>query len=89
MQDKKFFVYLLLTERNTLYCGYTNDVAKRFQTHLSGKGAKYTRINKPVQIVWSQEFATKSDALKAEIKIKKLPRTKKEELINSNKSFSF
>jgi len=89
MQDKKFFVYLLLTERNTLYCGYTNDVEKRFQTHLSGKGAKYTRINKPVQIVWSQEFATKSDALKAEIKIKKLPRTKKEELINSNKSFSF
>lgn len=89
MQDKNFFVYLLLTERNTLYCGYTNDVEKRFQTHLSGKGAKYTRINKPVQIVWSQEFATKSDALKAEIKIKKLPRTKKEELINSNKSFSF
>ena len=89
MHDKKFFVYLLLTERNTLYCGYTNDVKKRFQTHLSGKGAKYTRINKPVKIVWLQEFATKSDALKAELQIKKLPRTKKEELINSNKSFSF
>ena len=59
--DKKFFVYILLTERNTYYCGYTDDVEKRFQLHLSGKGAKYTRANKPVKIVYQQEFSTKEE----------------------------
>ena len=50
----KHFVYILLTENNTLYCGYTDDVEKRFQAHLEGKGAKYTRANKPVKIVYTK-----------------------------------
>ena len=44
MSDK-YYVYILLTENNTLYCGYTDNVKKRFKEHLSGKGAKYTRAN--------------------------------------------
>lgn len=81
--DKKYFVYILLTERNTYYCGYTDDVEKRFQLHLSGKGAKYTRANKPVKIVYQQEFQTKEEAMKEEFRIKSLPRKEKIELINS------
>jgi len=80
---KKYFVYILLTERNTYYCGYTDDVEKRFQAHLAGKGAKYTRANKPVKIVYQQEFATKEEAMKEEFRIKSLPRKEKIELINS------
>ena len=76
--DKKFFIYVLLTERNTYYCGYTDDVQKRFEKHKSGLGAKYTKANKPVKIVYSEEFKTKSEAMKAEKKFKKLPRSKKE-----------
>jgi putative endonuclease len=80
----KHFVYILLTEHNTLYCGYTDNVEKRFNDHLSGKGAKYTRANKPVKIVYQKEFQTKSEALKEEYRIKhKLTREQKLELINS------
>lgn len=79
-----YFVYILLTENNTLYCGYTDDVEKRYQAHLDGKGAKYTRANKPVKLLWQKEFETKSEALKEEYRIKhKLTREQKLELINS------
>lgn len=81
--DKKYYTYVLLTEKNTLYCGYTDDVEKRFQAHLEGKGGKYTKANKPVKIVYQKEFDTKSEAMKEEIRIKKLPREKKLQIINN------
>lgn len=81
--DKKYYTYVLLTEKNTLYCGYTDDVEKRFQAHLEGKGAKYTKANKPIKIVYQKEFDTKSEAMKEEIRIKKLPREKKLQIINN------
>ena len=84
MNVKRHFVYILLTEQNTLYCGYTNDVEKRFQMHLTGKGAKYTKSHKPVKILWQKEFDTKSQALKEEYRIKnKLSRAQKLALISS------
>lgn len=83
MEDNHF-VYILLTERNTLYCGYTDNVEKRFQAHIEGKGAKYTKVNKPVKILWQKKFTTKSEALKEEYRIKhKLTRKQKFQLINS------
>lgn len=81
--DKKYFTYILLTEQNTLYCGYTDDVEKRFQAHLEGKGAKYTRSHKPIKIVYQKEFETKSEAMKEERRIKKLSRFEKLKLINN------
>jgi putative endonuclease len=82
--SEKHFVYILLTQNNTLYCGYTDNVEKRFNEHLSGKGAKYTKANKPVKVVYQKEFPTKSEALKEEYRIKhKLTKAQKLELINS------
>lgn len=81
--DKKYYVYLILTENGSYYCGYTDDVQKRFEKHLSGKGAKYTRSHKPVKIVWQKEYLTKSEAMKAEKRIKKLTHEQKQNLINS------
>lgn len=80
--DKKYYTYIILTEKNTFYCGYTDDVQKRFQAHLEGKGAKYTRSNKPVRLVYQKEFDTKSDAMKEEARIKKLTHQEKLKLIN-------
>ena len=76
-----YYTYLLLTEDNTLYCGYTDDVEKRFQKHLEGKGAKYTRIHKPVKIVYTKAYDTKSEAMKEEARIKSLTRSEKLKLI--------
>lgn len=80
--NKKYYTYIILTDKNTFYCGYTDDVEKRFQAHLEGKGAKYTRANKPIKVVYKKEFNTKSDAMKEEARIKKL--THKEKLILIN-----
>jgi len=80
--EKKYYTYILLTEHNTLYCGYTDDIEKRFKLHSEGKAAKYTRANKPVKIVYTREFDTKSEAQKEESRIKSLPREKKLLLIN-------
>ena len=80
---KRHFVYILLTKYDTLYCGYTDDVEKRYKAHFEGRGAKYTRANKPVKLLWQKEFSTKNDALKEEYRIKhKLTRKQKFELIN-------
>lgn len=79
--EKKYYTYVLLTENNTLYCGYTDDVEKRFEAHKSGKGAKYTRANKPVKVIYSACFETKSEAMKEEHRIKHLTRDEKLEFI--------
>jgi putative endonuclease len=82
--NKKYYVYIILTINNTLYCGYTDDVAKRYHQHLIGKGAKYTRANKPLKIVYTKEFNTKQEAQKEEYRIKHLSKINKEKLINQN-----
>ena len=77
-------MYVLLTENDTLYCGYTDDVQKRFEVHKSGKGAKYTKSHKPIKIVFQKEFETKSEAMKAEKKFKSLTREKKQKIIDGS-----
>lgn len=80
--DKTYYTYILLTESGTYYCGYTDDLEKRFKQHCEGKGAKYTRANKPIKIVYFKEFDNKSDAMKEEFRIKHLKREEKTNLIN-------
>lgn len=81
MVMKMFYVYILKCGDGSFYCGYTVDVKKRFEKHKSGMGAKYTRSRMPLEIVYVEEFETKSDALKRECEIKKMKRHQKEELI--------
>ena len=76
-----YYVYILKCCDETLYCGYTNDVKKRFETHQSGKGAKYTRGRLPLELVYSEEFETKSAAMKRECEIKKMSREMKLKII--------
>ena len=79
--NKKYYTYMLLTEHNTYYCGYTDNLEKRFRLHCEGKGAKYTRANKPLKIVYFKEFDNKSDAMKEEIRLKKLSHKEKDILL--------
>ena len=70
MNEQKWYVYVLLCENGAMYRGYTNDVEKRFLKHQSGKGAKYTRMHKPVKVLLTEEYETKSDAMKREAYLK-------------------
>ena len=82
----KYYLYILKTVDDTLYCGIARDVLARFEEHLSGKGAKYTRSHKPEKLVYVDIFEDKSQASKEEYRIKKtLTRTQKLKLIEENK----
>ena len=80
-----FYVYVLQCRDGSLYTGYTNDVKKRLKMHNNGKGAKYTRGRRPVELIASWEHKTKSEALKAEASFKRLSRIKKMEILKSRK----
>ncbi|OEF25558.1 GIY-YIG nuclease family protein [Vibrio rumoiensis] len=80
--SKDWYVYLIRTRTNTLYCGITNDLERRFEQHQIGKGAKYLRGKGPLNLEWSQVVADKSAALKEEIRIKKLSKVQKERLVS-------
>lgn len=73
-----------MTENDTLYCGFTDNVERRFQKHLEGTAAKYTRANKPLKVVFTREFETKQEAMKEEHRIKQLSRKEKNSLIESS-----
>ena len=78
----KYYLYILKTVDNTLYCGIARDVIARFSEHLSGKGAKYTRAHKPESIVYVDIFEDRATAQSEEYRIKKtLKREEKLELI--------
>ena len=70
-------LYLLECTDGSLYAGIATDVARRFQEHRSGKGARYTRSHPPLRLVESRAIGTRSEALRAELAIKRLPREKK------------
>lgn len=77
---KAYYFYVLYCQDNTLYGGYTTNLANRLSVHNDGKGAKYTRVLKrrPVQMVYAERFASKSLAMQAEYRFKQLTRLKKE-----------
>ena len=77
MSEKNWIVYLLRCSDNSLYCGISNDLKSRLTDHNSGKGAKYTRSRKPVELVGTSHEMTKNEALKLEYRIKRLPAGKK------------
>ena len=75
------YTYILKCSDETLYTGWTNDLEKRINAHNAGKGAKYTKNRRPVELAYYEEFATKEEAMSREYAIKQLTRRKKEELI--------
>ncbi|HOZ80894.1 MAG TPA: GIY-YIG nuclease family protein [Candidatus Woesebacteria bacterium] len=76
-----YFVYIVRTDRGTLYTGQTNNLENRMKMHRSGKGAKYLRAFKSFELVYMEECQTLTEALKREAEIKKLPKSKKELLL--------
>lgn len=79
-----YFVYILKCNDGTLYTGITTDMKRRVEEHNgSVKGAKYTKIRRPVSLVYEEELENRSSASKREYAIKKLKREDKLRLINA------
>ena len=75
--EKSWIVYILLCSDKSLYTGATNDVGKRLAAHSQGSASRYTRSRLPVKLLAASAKMSKSEALRLEMKIKKLPRKKK------------
>ena len=81
-----FYVYILSCSDKTLYVGSTNDMEKRLHQHNNAKsGAHYTKIRRPVELVWSQRFRTYARARAKEAELKRLTRAEKFNLVDEAK----
>lgn len=77
-----WFLYIIQCRDGTFYTGIAKDLERRIKEHNgSVLGARYTRGRRPVKLVFSRRYVSRSEALKAEFKIKKLSRKRKIELI--------
>ncbi len=77
-----YFVYILQCVDGSLYTGITTDLDRRIKEHNDSKlGAKYTKVRRPVKLVYSKEFIDRSQASKEESRIKKLSRQQKIDLL--------
>lgn len=72
-----WWLYLLSCADGRTYAGVTLDVDIRFRSHVSGKGAKFTRANPPLAILGAQAFSGKSAAQQAEYALKQLSKADK------------
>ncbi|MEI6222960.1 MAG: GIY-YIG nuclease family protein [bacterium] len=81
-----YHLYILSCADGTLYTGITTDLARRITEHNSSDlGARYTCSRRPVTLRFSQTFPTRSAASKEELRIKKLSRKEKLELVDASK----
>lgn len=78
-----YTVYILRTSKNTLYTGITNDLEKRLEVHASKKktSSKYLKSFSSFTLVYKEEVADKSEALKREYAIKQMNKQEKEQLV--------
>ena len=81
MMNKENYTYVVKCSDGSLYTGWTTDVTRRVKEHNEGKGAKYTKSRRPVELVYYEAFETKQEAMKREYAIKQLSREEKEKLI--------
>ncbi len=71
------YVYIARCANGSLYTGYSKNVKQRIAGHNAGKGGRYTRANRPVELLVCWFFRSKTEALKTEYAIKQLPRQAK------------
>ena len=75
------YTYMLKCKDGTFYTGYTNDLEKRVKVHNEGKGAKYTKGRRPVELVYYEVYEDKVTAMRREWEIKQMSRGEKIKLI--------
>ena len=75
------YTYIVRCKDDSLYCGWTNHLEKRIESHNAGTGAKYTKGRGPVELVYYETFDTKEEAMSREYAIKQLTRAQKMKLI--------
>jgi putative endonuclease len=76
-----FFCYILECSDGSYYTGWTTDPIRREKQHNNGSGARYTRMHRPVRLVYIEPQLDRPSAMKRELAIKKLSHAQKKALI--------
>jgi putative endonuclease len=76
----RWHVYIVRCADRSLYTGIARDLAARIDAHNAGKGAKYTRARRPVELVYCEQAPDRGTALRRELAIKALPAARKRSL---------
>jgi len=79
------YCYIVECADGTYYTGWTTDPERRIATHNKGLGAKYTKMRRPVKLVYVEEQLDRKSAMKRELAIKKMGRAGKSNLIGNGK----
>jgi len=80
-----YFVYILECFDKTFYTGITTNLDRRIKEHNNSKlGAKYTKVRRPVKLIYSKNFDNRSEASIEEARIKKLSRAEKLNFLKNN-----
>lgn len=74
-------VYILRCRDGSLYTGVTNDLVRRLERHVAGKGSRYTRSRLPVRLVYEEPARNHGEALRREAALKRLTRAAKLALV--------
>ena len=85
MKEQKYeenYTYMVRCCDGSFYIGWTNNLKKRLEANNSGKGAKYTKSRRPVELVYYECFQTKQEAMSREWHLKQLTHAKKQELLD-------
>ena len=75
------YVYILQCADGTFYTGWTTDLARRLATHNAGRGSYYTRLRRPVYLVYWEDLPDRASAQQRELQVKRLPRAWKLALV--------
>jgi len=75
------YMYIVRCRDNSLYTGWTNHLQERIAAHNAGRGAKYTKSRRPVELVYYEAFGTKEEAMSREFHVKRLTRAEKLRLV--------
>ena len=76
-----YFVYMLRCADHSLYIGETDDIDGRIARHQEGRGCAYTTARRPVRLVYTEEFPTRTEARRREHQLKGWTRRKKEAIV--------
>jgi putative endonuclease len=79
-----YAVYIIRCKDGSYYTGHAKDAQKRFEVHKKGRGARYTRMHEPEELVYVESCESRGEAMQRERKIKTYSHNKKRELISNN-----
>jgi restriction endonuclease S subunit/predicted GIY-YIG superfamily endonuclease len=57
-----FYVYAIRCNDDSIYIGHTDNLARRWEEHLAGQAADWTKQHKPIQIVHYEEYQSRQEA---------------------------